>query len=393
MQYVDLGRLSNQNNKKKSKKKFLRFGILTLLLGFVIYAGYILYWPIAILTEQILKQPASVFSLISNPKGELKVVDGRTNFLLVGIDKRANIPYTYTVDNNVVKKNGFNTDTILVVSIDNSTKKVSMISIPRDTWVTTKANGNFQTYSGKINSLYAIGDMQDYPDGGGMGLLKSKVQDILGIPIQYTARIDFEGFRKGIDLLGGIDVVVDNTFDDYTYPRTGYEDSICSDGTYNCQVMHIHFDKGVAHMDGTTALEFARSRHALGPEGSDFARAKRQQKVLVAAKDKALQIQNLFDPLKLNSLFKEFGQSVDTDIDISAMTALYNMSKDLKTDAINSLVLSDANYLYVSPVDQYGGAYTLVPNGNNWNEVRQAVSDLLNNKTSNGVNPASGNSN
>ncbi len=393
MQYVDLGRLSNQNSKKKSKKKLLKFGFLTLLLGFVIYAGYILYWPIAVLTKQILKQPASVFSLIINPKGELKVVDGRTNFLLVGIDKRANIPYTYTADNNVVKKNGFNTDTILVVSIDNSTKKISMISIPRDTWVTTKAKGDFETYSGKINSLYAIGDMQNYPDGGGMGLLKSKVQEILGIPIQYTARIDFEGFRKGIDLLGGVDLVVDNTFDDYEYPRTGYEDSICSDGTYNCQVMHIHFDKGPAHMDGTTALEFARSRKGTNGEGSDFARAKRQQKVLVAAKDKALQIKNLFDPVKLNGLFKEFGQSVDTDIDVSAMTALYNMAKDLKTDSINSLVLSDANYLYVPAADQYGGAYVLLPNGGNWNKIQQAVSDLLNNKTSSSDIPASGSSN
>src|SRR3990172_7308729 len=98
MQYVDLGRLPQHNSKNNSRKRFLKFGILTLLLGFVIYAGYILYWPVAVLTKQILKQPSSVLSLIRKPGGELKTVDGRTNFLLVGIDKRANIPYSYTID-------------------------------------------------------------------------------------------------------------------------------------------------------------------------------------------------------------------------------------------------------------------------------------------------------
>lgn len=385
MQYVDLGRLPYHNSKKNSKKKFLKFGILTILLGFVIYAGYILYWPVAVLTKQILKQPSSVLSLISKPGGELKTVDGRTNFLLVGLDKRSNVPYSYKVDNNVVKKNGFNTDTILVVSLDKDTKKVSMISIPRDTWVTTKAKGNFEKYSGKINSLYPLGEMQDYPDEGGMGLLKSKVEDILGIPIQYTARIDFDGFRKGIDTLEGIDLVVGNTFDDYEYPRAGYENSNCSDGTYNCQVQHIHFDKGSVHLDGTKSLQYARSRKGTNGEGSDFARAKRQQQVLVAAKDKALKIQNIFDPVKINNLFKDFGQSIETDIDISAMTAVFNMSKDLQTDSINSLVLSNAtdSYLYVPDSGQYGGAYALLPKGNNWNKVRQAVSDLLNYRTLN----------
>lgn len=379
MQYVDLGRLSQSGVKKKSKKRFFKFGFLVLLLGLVLYTGYILYWPLSVLTKQILKQPSSVLSLIRKPEGELKTTDNRTNFLLVGIDKRSSIPYSYKVDNNVVKKNGFNSDTILVVSIAKDTKEVSMISIPRDTWVKTASSGKFGSYAGKINSLYSIGEMQDYPDGGGMGLLKKKVVGILGIPIHYTARIDFDGFRKGIDVLGGIDVVVDNTFDDYEYPREGFENSTCKNQTINCQVEHIHFDKGEVHLNGTLALKFARSRKAAGVEGSDFARARRQQKVIVAAKDKAIKVENLFDPVKINSLFKEFGQSIETDIDISAMAALFNISKELKTDTINSLVLDNSNHLYVAPVDQYGGAYALLPKGNSWTKIHTAVQELLNN--------------
>ncbi len=383
MQYVDLGRLPQSNNKKKAKKRVFKFAFLALLLGLVIYSGYILYWPVTVLVKQILKQPSSVLSLIRKPEGELRIVDGRTNFLLVGIDKRSTIPYSYKLGNDTVKKNGFNSDTILVVSLDQKTKNVSMVSIPRDLWVKTKANGKFGAYSGKINSLYSIGEMQNYPSGGGMGLLKNKVEEIIGVPIQYTSRIDFDGFRKGVDILDGLDIVVDNSFDDYEYPREGFENSVCKDGTYNCQVEHIHFDKGLVSMDGSEALKYARSRKGNNGEGSDFARSKRQQKVLVAAKEKALKIQNFFDPIKINSLFKEFGQSVETDIDISAMTALYNMSKKVKTDSINSLVLSNAtdNYLYVPPADQYGSAYVLLPKGNDWEKIQQAVKDLLANET------------
>ena len=118
-------------NDENAKKKFLKFGILAILVGMVLYTGYVLYWPLAVLTKQILKQPSSVLSLIRKPEGELKTVDGRTNFLLVGIDKRSNIPYSYTIDNNVVKKNGFNTDTILVVSLDKTTKNVSRYLMPQ----------------------------------------------------------------------------------------------------------------------------------------------------------------------------------------------------------------------------------------------------------------------
>jgi LCP family protein required for cell wall assembly len=254
--------------------------------------------------------------------------------------------------------------------------------------VKTAAVGDFGSYAGKINSLYSIGEMQDYPKGGGIGLLKSKVEEILGLKIHYNARIDFDGFRKGVDTLGGIDITVDNTFDDYEYPREGFEDATCKDGTYNCQVEHIHFDKGPTHLNGTMALKFARSRKGTGVEGSDFARARRQQKVLVAAKEKALKIENLFDPGKISNLFKQFGQSIETDIDVSALTALYNLSKDVKTDTINSLVLDNSNYLYVPAPEEYGGAYALLPKGNSWVKIQAAVQDLFNQIPADSTTPA-----
>src|SRR3989344_9613899 len=288
MQYVDLGKLPGPNRNSK-RKKFFKLAVLVMLFSFVIYTGYILYWPAVTILQQIAKQPRAVLSLIQNPSGELKETDGRTNILLVGIDKRSNVPYSYNVGNGTVHKNGFLTDTIIVASLDTKTKKVSMFSIPRDLYVNVPSFGKVKEYYTKINALYSIGNNNNYSTGG-IGLLTGKVEEITGLSIHYGVRIEFDGFRKSVDTLGGVDIVVDKTFDDYSFPREGKEDAICSDSTFNCQVEHLHFDQGSTHMNGSLALKFVRSRKGTNGEGSDFARATRQQKVLLAAKDKALDI-------------------------------------------------------------------------------------------------------
>lgn len=379
MQYVDLGRLS-QKPKNSKAKKFLKLGFVMVLLSGIIYTGYILYWPAVTLFKQIAKHPKSALSLIKNPQGELKATDGRTNFLLVGIDKRSNIPYTYSIGNGQIKHNGFLTDTIIVGSIDKNSKQVSMISIPRDVWVKVPNFGKIKGAQGKINSIYNIGESNNYSDGGGMGLLKKVVQESLGIDeIHYSARIDFAGFREGVDKLGGIDVMVEKSFDDYRYPIEGKEKTDCSGGGDHCRFKQLHFVAGLNHMSGEVALGYARSRSGTNGEGSDFARAARQQKVIIAAKDKALKTENLLDPIKLNTLFKDFGESVETDLDISALVALFNLSKEMNTTKVNTLVLSNASdsYLYVAPAGQYGGAYALLPKGNSWFGVQEAVDKLF----------------
>jgi LCP family protein required for cell wall assembly len=380
MQYVDLGRLPAVKKPSK-KKKFFKLTFVVLLLSVVIYTGYILYWPTVTILKQIAKQPRSVLSLIQNPSGELKKTDGHTNILLIGIDKRSNVPYSYRVNGKEVKKNGFLTDTILIASLDSKTKQVSMVSIPRDLYVKVPSFGKIKEHYTKINAVYSIGNTNDYSTGG-VGLLSKKVEEIVGLPIHYSVRIDFDGFRKGVDVLGGLEILVEKSFDDYSYPREGKEDAVCSDGTFNCQVEHLHFDQGLTRMNGDTALKFVRSRKGTNGEGSDFARAKRQQKVLIAAKDKALDLGNLADPNKLNNLFKEFGQSVETDLDVSAIVALYNFSKETKSDSIKSLVLdnSENNFLYTPPESQYG-AYVLLPKGGTWTKIHEAVDNLLQSKT------------
>jgi polyisoprenyl-teichoic acid--peptidoglycan teichoic acid transferase len=369
MQYVDLGVLPYRKKGSSKFKKFFKWSALVLVSAIVFYAGYILYFPTAALLREIFKNPTSALSLVKNPEGTLKSDNGRTNFLLLGIDKRDNIPYSYKVGNGQVARNGFLSDTIMVVSIDQNTKKMAMVSIPRDTWVKLPSWSGHSSAFAKINAAYSYGESEGYP-GGGNELAREVVSQSLGIKIHYVARIDFAGFKKGIDSLGGIDLKVERSFDDYNYPAgntTGYK--------------HVHFDAGQQHMDGNKALEYVRSRQGTNGEGSDFARAKRQQKVLVAVRQKALSVYTIFDPFKVNDLFSAFGETVMTDIDLAALPKLYKFGKEVNVEQINTLVLDTTTYMSHPPNSEYGGAYVLIPRGNSWTKIQEAVKNIFNTAT------------
>ncbi len=253
MKYVDLGVAPYKDEKKRKKKKIIKFSIVTLLLGIVLYGGYLFYWPISQLISEIIHHPGIVFSLIRDPLGDLDSTNGRTNILLLGIDKRENTPFSYTDSEGIVHKNGFLTDTIIVLSVGKERKDAAMISIPRDTWVEIPGWEDYSNSAAKINSVYSVGNIQDYP-GGGLELAKKVVSANLGVPIHYSIRVDFEGFRNTIDTLEGIEVNVDKTFDDYSYPIEGKEDAVCLNGAFFCRYEHVHFDAGVQKMDGETVV-------------------------------------------------------------------------------------------------------------------------------------------
>lgn len=380
MRYVDLGNSPTVSLEKKRKK---RKKIILLTLGLTLativgVVGYAFYWPLSALIGEILKNPGAVLSFFKNPDVELKSTDGKTNILLLGIDKRSNVPYTFMGPSGKQERNGFLSDTIIVASFDHNTKKISLISIPRDTWISIPGWDNFPETQGKINSAYSIGDVFGY-QGGGLQLAKSVVREHLGIPIHYGGRIDFEGFEKIIDTLGGVDVEVDETFDDYRYPVAGRESMLCSESGDYCRYEHIHFDKGPIHMNGSTALKYVRSRSGTNGEGNDFARARRQQKVIRAVLTKGLSLENLLNPLKLNNLFQEFGETVDTDFNLAAIPRAVKFAKGLNIEKIETFVLDPSSGLMINPNPNfYGGAYVIVPKGNNWSVVKLKIKEFLN---------------
>jgi len=265
--------------------------------------------------------------------------DDRVNILLLGIGGPGHDgPYL--------------TDTILVASYQPSTKRVSLLSIPRDLVVNIPDYG-FR----KINNVLSIGRDQEYP-GGGEALAVKVVSDILNIPIQYYARVDFSGFSKIIDRVGGIDITVDTSFTDREYP------------TENYGYQTIRFTKGPAHLSGDLALKFARSRHGNNGEGSDFARAERQQKILTGLKEKLLSAGTLANPKKISDIISELGTHSQTNMEIWEMLRFAKLADDITTDQIVNRVIQDGENGLVHAARGQGGAFILEPNDESYGDIR-----------------------
>jgi polyisoprenyl-teichoic acid--peptidoglycan teichoic acid transferase len=168
---------------------------------------------------------------------------------------------------------------------------------------------------------------------------------------------------------------VDNSFDDYTYPIEGKENA-----PENERYETLHFTAGPTQMDGKLALKFVRSRHGNNNEGTDFARAKRQQKVMLAVKDKAMSAQTLLNPSKLSDLYDAYSKNVDTDIDFGTAQGFYLLSQKVDFAKIKSIVLDDRSSseqggLLYSPTDTslYGGAYVLIPRAGDYSQLHAYV--------------------
>lgn len=167
------------------------------------------------------------------------------------------------------------TDAIIIARIDPQQHRIALLSLPRDLWVTIPGYGET-----RINAAHVWGQIYNDP-AGGIGLAQKTVSNLLGIPIDYTIYIDFEGFIEAIDALGGVNVNVEKELYDPHFPTMDYG------------YTEAHFLAGPQQMDGATALMYSRIRH---PD-SDFARMHRQQAVLAGVLD-TLASQNILQNLK-----------------------------------------------------------------------------------------------
>jgi LCP family protein required for cell wall assembly len=220
--------------------------------------------------------------------------------------------------------------------------------------------------------VHALGDRFNYPTDGGMGLLTEVTQEVIGVPIHYWARIDFDAFVEGVNAVEGLDIYVEQAFTDYNYPRSGYEDA-----PWEQRYLVVNFPEGWQHMDGETALQYARSRHALGPEGSDFARAKRQQNVINAFVTKVMSSETLFNLEKLRGLYNAVSDNVATDIGVGDLPLFYQLAKKIEQASIEGHVLggpeNDPPLIYAPDPGLFGGAYVLIPTAgqNNYSQIQE----------------------
>lgn len=352
-----------------NKKPLFVVGIFVAILAVFIFVKTASFYPF-------------LFHLFFDKGVALKETNNRVNILLLGIGGGGH--------------DGPNlTDTIMLASIDPKDNRVSLVSIPRDLWFP-----DLEANNKKINGAYADGESKR--KGGGIVEAKAAVRKVTGQEVNYGVRIDFSGFVKAVDIIGGLDVNVENTLDDYAYPISGKEDDACgltsedidqftatspaeleSQEKFSCRYKHLRFEKGLIHMNGETALEFVRSRHAVGSEGSDFARSKRQEKIIKAFKDKVLSAETLIDPGKIINLYNVLAGSIDTDITEDELDDFIRLAQKMKTAKIQSAILDTGDkltkrtgLLIEAPISQeYNKLSVLIPRiGNgNFTEIQKYI--------------------
>lgn len=277
------------------------------------------------------------------PSNTVEVTEERINILLLG--KAGKDPVL--------------TDTMIVVSVGRD--RIAMVSIPRDIWV--------PEFKDKINSAYSR---------GGLVLAKSVSEDVVGKTIHYAVAFDFEGFAKLIDILGGVEIEVERSFTDTKYPIPGKESDECGgDPEFGCRYETVHFEKGKELMNGAKALKFARSRQSTDPaEGTDLARAARQQKVLIAIKDKMALPEIFLSVTKMSALWSTFMANTETDLTSEQMAYLGRLVYDSRNSVASHTIPEEL--LFNPPYsEEYNNLYVFTPKAGDWREVQSWVAGIF----------------
>lgn len=346
--------METDSKKPVNKVKLIIFTFLILLIASL--PSFLIASSLAkTLAEVGVKEPFKLLSNFINPsQNEITSEDGKVGILLLG-------------KGGVGHEAPDLTDTIIFASLDLNQKKLNLVSLPRDIWV--------PAIRAKLNSAYYWGNQKE--ERGGIKLVKSLTEDIVGQPIHYALVLDFSGFEGMIDAVGGIDVNVERDFTDKKFPISGKENDLCNgDKEFKCRYETITFQKGLTHMDGALALKFARSRNAEGDEGTDLARAARQEKVILALKEKILSPQVLISPFKLLSLYKVVVKNLETDLSVYDQATLAREVLESRKN-IQSQVLPE-NFLLNPPISfRYDYQYVFVPQEGTWKEVHSWIENLL----------------
>ena len=263
----------------------------------------------------------------------------RINILVMGLDRRPREGQSPS-----------RSDTMFVLTIDPQTKTAGILGIPRDLYVDIP-DGEGGYFRDRINTALVFGEVNDYK-GGGQQLAIDTVEHNLGVKIGHYVIIDFEGFKEVIDALGGIDVDVPTYVSDPTYSWTELP------GDYDPQ----EFEPGLQHMDGETALAYARIRQ----NSDDLDRIQRQQRIIFAVMDKALSLNVLRNALELWNKYKD---AIDTDINDIQLAGFAKLAADISPEKISALSLGPATTPWMTPQ----GASVLLPSAEGIERIVQAL--------------------
>jgi LCP family protein required for cell wall assembly len=234
-------------------------------------------------------------------------------------------------------------DTIIIATIDPATKKIGLLSIPRDLQVQIPGVG-----VDKINAAYSNGSLTSIT---GPGLVRATIEYNFGIKIDYYAVVDFAGFQKIVDTLGGVTLDVPAPIKDDEYPGEQFN------------YTRVVFQSGLQHMNGIQALRYVRTRH----DDNDFARGNRQQQLLMALRQQSLSLGLI---TKAPQLISQLGDTVRTDLPPSDALKLAKLGTEIKSSNITSYNLLDATTSQWNP----GEPYYLIPD---WNKIHDLLNQMM----------------
>lgn len=247
------------------------------------------------------------------------------------------------------------TDSIMVAHIDLTTKKLTLISVPRDMWV--EYNGSYM----KLNAVYTI---------GGMDGLQSTVESMLGITINHRVLINYAAFKEMIDAVGGIDIAIESSD---------------SRGIYD-PMIGFSIANGEQHLDGTQALLLARSRNdptydgriAYGLPNGDFDRTMYQRKIATALMEKVASSSTLTNTTKLKALFESISGNVQSNFTVGQLRRLYDLSKEI-TSTESASIRGDEGSLLLANYTSYDGQSALIPSAgmDDYSEIQAYVASKI----------------
>jgi len=241
----------------------------------------------------------------------------------------------------------------MIMSLKPRSHEAALLSIPRDLYVEVEGTN----IKSKINAVKVLGDQS--PEKNGIELLKKTVEDVSGLPINYYVQLDFQGFTKVIDSMGGIDVYLEKEINDPAYPdfNHGYDP--------------FYIEAGWHHLDGATALKVARSRHSTM---GDFDRIKRQQEIIKAFRQKVYEKYSSADIGAFSDMLSALSSNLSTDIQLKELPRYYQVMKEIKGHNFSAQTVDTQKYLQKINV---GLGYTLAPRSGDYSATNQLGENLF----------------
>lgn len=331
---------------KKPKTKFQKIrkwviiGIIVIILGI---AGYLLYKFIST-SNNVLQ--GNVLDLIQS-KSLKEDSNGRSNFLILG-----------TSEDDPGHDGGSLTDSMLVVSISQTSKDIYMFSVPRDLYV-EYGEACSSGYSGKINAYFACSNTgtTDADEQDRLTKTQKLVGDIFGMDIQYGIHVNHTVIKEVVDAIGGIDVDIEGSNGDSGVLDRNF-DWRCN---YTCY--YVKYDNGVHHLDGLHALYLAQARGDVAPTyglgNSNFDREVNQQKILVAIKDKATSTGVLTSLSSVTKILDSVGDNLRTNIQTDEIRTIMKVVSSVKSDNVKKLTLFDSDDPLVTTGNYYGSSVVM----------------------------------